>query len=66
MGTTKGIRSYPLCRGSHGETPDPRRRLEGEPEPIPEMLDRLVQEHFRPIKKHAEDTLRSRMEKLQA
>ena len=46
--------------------PEPEGEPEGEPEPIPEMLDRLVQEHFRPIKKHAEDTLRPRMAKLQA
>ena len=46
--------------------PEAEPEPEGEPEPIPEMLDRMVQEHFKPIKKHAEDTLRPRMEKLQA
>ena len=46
--------------------PEAEPEPEGEPEPIPEMLDRMVQEHFKPIKKHAEATLRPRMEKLQA
>ena len=32
--------------------PEPEVEPEGDPEPVPEMLDRLVQEHFRPIKKH--------------
>ena len=34
--------------------PEPEPEEEGEPEPVPEKLERLVQEHFRPIKLHAE------------